>query len=161
MSFIKIDPPDYSDGMTKQAFKESTDINKILQKAQKVGSLSHLVRHGARYGDFSDVPDLLTAYERVNNGKEIFNDLPSSVKREFGNDMFKFFAFVNDPANKDRLRDVLPELAKPGMQLPDVRRSGASQAHPSVASAPSEPSSPASPPSAPAASGAATASSTT
>ena len=43
---------DYSDGRTKQAFKDSCDINKMLKKAQTVGSLSHLLKYPeAVYGD--------------------------------------------------------------------------------------------------------------
>ena len=82
----------YGDGRTKQSFADSTDINKILKKAQKVGSLSHLVRHGAFFGDFSDVPDLLKAHERLKTGQKIYNDLPSELRREFP-DQFAFFSF--------------------------------------------------------------------
>lgn len=125
----------YGDGMTKQSFKDQTDINKILNKAQRMGSLSHLVRHGAVYGDFSDVDDLLTAQKRLARGAEIFQELPSEVRREFDGDMLKFFEFVNDPQNADKLQDVLPQLAEPGRQLPDVRRSGDSQQNPARADA--------------------------
>ena len=52
MGMLKQVPRDFSESRTKQSFKDSTDINKIIRKAQKVGSLSHLVRHGAHYGDF-------------------------------------------------------------------------------------------------------------
>lgn len=135
----------YPDGRTKQAFKDQTDINKILKKAQRLGSLSHLVKHGAHYGDYSDVPSLLEAHERIRAGQRVFEDLPSEVKREFNNDQFKFFAFVNDPANADRLRTVLPALAAPGAQLPAVRRSALTEADPRFASAP--PTAPASSPS--------------
>lgn len=127
MSMMVVEPKDYSDGRTKQAFKDSTDINKILAKAQKVGSLSHLVRHGAMYGDFSDVPDLLEAKSRIERGQKIFDDLPSEVRREFANDQFAFFTFVNDPANADRLREVLPALAARGRQMPAVIRTVATE----------------------------------
>ena len=33
MSMIELKEKDYSDGRTKQAFKDSCDINKILKKA--------------------------------------------------------------------------------------------------------------------------------
>lgn len=131
---LPIEPKDYSDGRTKQAFKDSTDVNKMLRKAQKAGTLSHLVRHGAVYGDFSDVPDLLTAQNRINAGKAIYDELPSEIRKEFP-DMFKFFEYVNDPANKDDLVEKLPDLAAPGRQVPAVRRSAATEANPAVRSA--------------------------
>lgn len=130
MSFTPLDPPDYSDGRTKQAFKDQTDINMILEKATRVGSLSHLMRHGAVYGDFSDVPDLLTAHERIKRGQAIFDELPGEIRREFSNDMFEFFKFVNDPAHREDLKRVLPGLAKPGAQLPEVVRGAAAPAEP-------------------------------
>lgn len=109
---------DYSDGRTKQSFQDSADINKILAKAAQGDAISHLAKHGAVYGDFTDVEDLLTAYARLEKGQEIFNELPGEVRREFGNDLAKFYGFVNNPENRDRLAEVLPGLAKPGNQLP-------------------------------------------
>lgn len=141
MSILTIEEKDYSDGVTKQAFKDSTDINKMLAKAQKAGSLSHLLKHGATYGDFSDVPDLLTAHERLKQGEAIYRELPSEIRREFP-DMFRFFAYVNDPSNSDRLQELLPMLAAPGRQLPAVRRTAATEANPAFETAPEEPASP-------------------
>ena len=121
---------------TKQAFKDASDINKILARAQKGDTISHLAKYGAVYGDFTDVDDLLTAHEKLARGTEIFNDLPSEVRREFGQDPAEFFRFVNDPANADRLADVLPDLAKPGTQMPTPVRSTASEAAQAAAAAP-------------------------
>ncbi len=130
-------PLEYDDGRTKQSLADSTDINKILKKAQKVGSISHLVKHGAFYGDFSDVPDLLDASTRLKKGQQIFEELPSELRREFG-DQFGFFQFVNDPSNVDRLSEVLPGLAAPGRQLPAVRRSAGTEVNPALRSAPAD-----------------------
>ncbi len=137
MSMNEIEVKDYSDGRTKQSFKNSTDINKILAKAQKVGSISHLVRHGAFYGDFSDVPELLDAHTRLKAGEKIFSELPSELRKEFGT-QFDFFAYVNDPSNVNRLPELLPGLARPGRQLPAVRRSAATEANPAIESAGTE-----------------------
>lgn len=112
----------YADKRTKEAFRDETDINAILRKAQRVGSISHLMKHGASYGDFSDVPDLLTAKARIDQGAAIFAEAPVEIRKEFENDMFKFFAFVNDPENSDHLREMLPALAEPGKVNPDVLR---------------------------------------
>jgi hypothetical protein len=124
----------YADGRTKQSFKDETDINKVLRKAQRAGTLSHLQKHGAFYGDFSDVDGLLVAHENIKRGQAIYDELPSEVRREFG-DMYEFFAYVNDPANAGELEDKLPDLARPGRQNPAVRRSAATEADPAVASA--------------------------
>ena len=87
--------PVYADGRTKQAFKDSTDINKMLAKAQRSGSISHLLKYDkAVYGEFEGF-DLLTAHTRVQKAQRIFNDLPSEVRREFQGDAFAFAAFCS------------------------------------------------------------------
>ena len=113
---------DYPDGRTKQSFKDQTDINKILYKAQKTGTISHLQKHGGEYGDFSDIGDLLSAHNRLERGRAIFADLPSEVRREFKQDVGAFFKYVNDPQNVDKLPDLLPALAKKGDQIVDVNK---------------------------------------
>ena len=112
---------EYGPGRTKQSFKDSTDINKILAKAQVTGSLSHFEKHGAFYGDFADMPtDPFEAREVLARGQAIFADAPSEVRAEFRNDPLAFFAFVNDPANSGRLEELLPAIAKRGKYFPDV-----------------------------------------
>ena len=114
------EPKVYDDGLTKQEFKDSADINKILMRAQKQGTISHLAKYEPVYGDFADMPDLLTAHTRMERGMQIFSELPSEVRREFDQDAGAFFKYVNDPANKDKLAELLPGLAKPGRQRIDV-----------------------------------------
>ena len=75
--------PDYSDGRTKQSFKDSTDINKILKKAQKTGSLSFAMKYDKQtFGEFAGV-DLLGAYSQAERAKSIFAELPSEIRREY------------------------------------------------------------------------------
>ena len=117
----EMDPVYERPGRTKQSFKDSTDINKMLAKAQKAGTLSHLQKHGAYYGDFANAPtDLFEAKAMLDRGGEIFAELPSEIRNEFKNDQIEYWKFVNDPANKDRLAEVLPQIAKPGAFFPDV-----------------------------------------
>ena len=104
---------------TKQSFKDDCDINKILAKYQVTGTISHLQKFEGFYADFADAPqDMFEAREQLERGKKIFMDLPAEVRSEFGNDALKYFAFVNDPQNKDRLDKVLPKIAEPGRYFP-------------------------------------------
>ncbi len=103
----------YDDGRTKQAFKDGTDINRILAAFQKTGAISHLNKYEPMYGDFESF-DFLQAHLQINKGDKIFSELPSEIRREFGQSPAEFFRFVNDPVNKDRLAEVFPVLAKPG-----------------------------------------------
>ena len=86
-------PRDYSDGRTKQAFKDSCDINKILKKAQKTGSLAFAEKYGKQqFGEFENY-DLLEALQKVERAEEIFMELPSEVRKDFQNDALAFAAF--------------------------------------------------------------------
>lgn len=108
-------PKEYKDGRTKQAFRDETDINKILQRAQKTGTISHLNKHEAVYGDFANY-DFLYNNIQMTRGRQIFDELPSELRSEFDNSPADFFKYVNNPENKDRLGELLPALAEPGRQ---------------------------------------------
>ncbi len=115
MSINGTNQPTYEDGRTKQTFRDETDINKILKRAQVTGTVSHLAKHEGRYGDFSNY-DFFANTLMLTKGREIFDDLPSEVRAEFNQSPAGFFQFVNDPANRDRLNELLPALAEPGRQ---------------------------------------------
>ncbi len=107
---------------TKQAFKDECDINRVLDRAIHGASLAHLKAHEGTYGDFSDFDE--QSYElmlgRVSDAKTVFYDLPAELRNEFDNNPGKFFGFVNDPANADKLEEIFPTLAAPGRQMPNV-----------------------------------------
>ena len=132
----------YNDGRTKQQFKDSADVNQILKKAQKAGTLSHLEKHGAYYGDFADF-DFDAAQFALAKASSVFEELPSEIRKEFDHSPAKFFEFVNDPANAGDLAQALPELAEPGRQMPNVIRSGPSVAAEEANQAPEAPTEPA------------------
>jgi len=135
-------PKVYDDGRTIQSFKDETDVNKILSRHARNKTMSHIAQFGGEYGDFSDMPDLLEAHKRLQRGTDIFDKLPGETRREFDQDPAKFFAFVNDPGRtQDDLKRVLPALAKPGDQMPTVRRTAAN-ARPDPAPAPETPATP-------------------
>lgn len=115
----KLRQPKYGPGKTKQAFKDECDINRILQRAQKTGTVSHLAKHQAVYGDFANF-DFERNLNAITRGREIFDDLPSELRKEFHQNPGEFFRYVNDPANADRLPELLPQLAQPGRQYLDV-----------------------------------------
>ena len=111
---------------TKQSFKDQTDINKILKKAQKTGSIAHLQKYPeAVYGEFDGEMDLLTAQTRLGRAQEIFAELPSEARAEFGNNPAQFVTWAADPANNARLAELLPAIAEPGRYFPNpVARGG-------------------------------------
>lgn len=126
MSQLPREPKVYDDGRTVQSFKDSCDINKIVARAARAGTLSHLEQFGGRYGDFADF-DYQDAMNRIAEAKSIFHALPAELRREFGNDPGRFLSFVNDPQNAERLPELLQPLAEPGRQLPSAVRGGRGQ----------------------------------
>ncbi len=106
----------------KQSFRNETDINQILHRVTSGASLAHLKEHEGQYGDFSDFDE--QTYEQMQNriagAKTIFFDLPAELRSEFDNNPGKFFGFVNDPANVDKLEEIFPALAAPGRDMPPV-----------------------------------------
>ncbi len=111
--------PTYKDGRTKQAFKDETDIVKMLSRAQKAGTLSHLQKFEGTYGDFADF-DFFESKIMLAKGAEVFDALPSELRSEFNQSPEQFFAYVNDPANAEDLLKKLPALAQPGRQNIDL-----------------------------------------
>ena len=105
-------PTEYTDGRTKQSFKDETDVNNIIAKHARMGTLSHLEQFGGQYGDFGDF-DFQEAQNQIARANSMFEELPSAVRNQFANSPEKFLEYVNDPDNKDDLRDKLPELAAP------------------------------------------------
>lgn len=130
--------PEFGPGRTKQAFKDQCDINKMLKKAQVQGSIAHLLKYPeAAYGEFDGEFDLLTAYGKIEKAKEIFEDLPSEIRREHNNNPLQFVSWVNAPENRGKLAELLPVLAEPGNYFPNpVQRGGQGAA---AATAPPEP----------------------
>ncbi len=110
---------EFNDGRTLQCHKDECDIEKIMARFARTGTISHLEKYEGVYADFSDV-DFFTQTQKLTRGREIFDDLPAEIRREFGQNPQAFFNYVNDPANVDELRHKLPGLAKPGTQLPTV-----------------------------------------
>ncbi len=108
-------------GRTKQSYKDSCDINKLLEKGAKTGSLSHLQRYGAKYGDFADI-DWENIPLQLAEGRQVFNELPAEIKREFNQNPGKFYDYVTDPQNRHRVSKLLPEIAERGKFFPNVNK---------------------------------------
>ena len=123
--------PTYKDGRTKQAFKDSTDVNKIIRKHVKRGTIETLAKIEGQYGDFSDF-DFLEAQNRVAAAKSLFEQLPAELRKEFGQDPGAFLAYANDPANAEDLNRKLVDAVDPGRQINVDRGAGARGAMASV-----------------------------
>ncbi len=106
-------------GKTKQSQKEECDINRLLERSARSGAASHLQTYEHQYGNFADY-DFESNAEIIANGQTIFERLPAEIKREFHQSPQEFFEFVTDEQNKDRLPELLPQIANQGNFLMGV-----------------------------------------
>lgn len=88
---------------TKQSFAEESDINRIIAKYRKTGTITWLNRHEAMSGDFSNVPDFMQAQNVVAHAQRMFDDLPANLRRRFNNDPAEFLGFIGNAENKDEM----------------------------------------------------------
>ena len=99
--------------MTQQHQKDETDVNKIMKRYVKTGVIDHVNKHAPRYGDVL-ADDYRSALHQIMNADDMFQELPSEVRKRFDNDPAQFLDFVQDPVNADNLHQVL----QPGGQSP-------------------------------------------
>ena len=98
--------------LTQQEFKESCDINNILAKfsvqAQALGVDPSLLmpQDQGTYGDFSNLDDFQTAQNKIAFLNDQFSNLPSSVRRKFGDDLNTFIGAISDPNRIDELGEL-------------------------------------------------------
>lgn len=85
--------------LTKQSMSDECDINKIMERFEKTGILTHANDSSPRYGDFSDVVDYDESLRVVMDAEESFMSLPAKVRARFQNDPSELIEFVRDPAN--------------------------------------------------------------
>lgn len=118
---------------TQQHFKEECDINGIMKKFERTGMLEHVNEFHGNYGDFTELPvSYHDAIDQVLAAQDMFMTVPAKVRALFDNDPGQFLAFVDDPANADRLvelglahRRVEPEAERAPSSEPGAGQSPA------------------------------------
>ncbi len=100
-------------GKTVQSQKEECDINRLLERSARSGAASHLQTYENQYGNFEGY-DFEKNVNIIAEGQTIFERLPAEVKREFNQSPQEFFEYVTNEENKDRLPELLPQIANQG-----------------------------------------------
>lgn len=86
---------------TKQEFCDECDINNIMRKYEKTGLISHTANGVARYGDFTNADDYLSATNQVLEAQATFDALPARVRDRMENNPANLIAFLGDENNLD------------------------------------------------------------
>lgn len=87
------------DSPVQQHFKESTDINNIVDNYTRTGMLNG--SQNPVYDDFSDSFDFLEAQNKVIAARNAFSSLDSKLRSRFSNNPAKLLDFLADSNNKD------------------------------------------------------------
>lgn len=89
----------------KQEFKKDADINSIMARFQKTGIIDHAAKYSLQYGDINP----LSFHESMNviaRANTMFEELPSSARKRFGNSAADFLSFVQDEANYEEAQEM-------------------------------------------------------
>lgn len=92
---------------TKQAHKDECDINRIMAKYQKTGAIAHVTRYKPIYAELTG-ETFQEMLHKVQVAEEMFNDLPSKLRRKFDGNPALFLEYVQNPSN-------LPEMVELGL----------------------------------------------
>lgn len=89
--------------MTKQADKDSADINKIMARFEKTGTLPDTlgIMREPRYGDFTAVKDYHATLSAIRDVERWFGAFPAAFRNRFDNDIQKFINFMEDSKNDE------------------------------------------------------------
>lgn len=92
--------------LTKQCFKDETDINNIMRKFETTGILPENMRGPGQYGDYSELPSYQESLQVVLDAEERFMQLPAKVRKRFRNDPAELIDFCSNPANLDEMYNL-------------------------------------------------------
>lgn len=84
--------------LTRQEFKEDSDINVLLKRFGVTGKMPAPLKP-PEYGDFSAVTDFETAMLALKDAEQHFERVPAELRDRFDNDPHEFLEFVQDDEN--------------------------------------------------------------
>lgn len=87
---------DVGESLTQQQFFDETDTYAIIDKYKILGTFPNSRPPSSyTYGDFSDVSDLRESLEHFTNLQQQFLELPSGLRRDFGDDPLNYAEYLN------------------------------------------------------------------
>ena len=121
----KYDPKKYEfhtegGSLAQQQFLQDCDINVILDRYKKTGTMLHINGQPPKFGDFTSVSEFQTALNKVMEAQDRFDSLPSDIRNKFANDPAKLIEFLGDKNNKEEAEKLgllkKPEIVEPTIQ---------------------------------------------
>lgn len=93
------------DSLTIQSSKDESDINVIVDRFTKTGTMPQLMMPPLN-ADFDAVFDFQDAMNLTRAAKESFDAMPAKVRTRFNNDPAAFVDFCSDQDNIDEMRKL-------------------------------------------------------
>lgn len=91
---------------TQQEFKDECNINVIMERYMATGIINHTSEYQPVFADVTAFQgDLQAAYDMIDRADAAFNALPSGLRAELNNNPRNLFAFISNPANKQKCID--------------------------------------------------------
>lgn len=90
--------------MTIQSEKDNCDINVIMNRYATCGTPLPYRTDGVQpvYADVSELGDYMENFQRCKQAEEMFNNLPSALRKELDNNPANLLPFIQDEKNKER-----------------------------------------------------------
>lgn len=85
---------------TRQEFKDSSDVNRIMSKYHMTGVLPVMAKEPL-FGDFTNPLDYKDSLNLIRRADEQFQSMPSNLRKEFDNSPEKFLAFMESEEESD------------------------------------------------------------
>lgn len=88
--------------MTKQSFKDSCNINKIMEKYAKSGQMPAINASDQKF-EFASSISFTESMQIITDASQTFDGLPARMRQRFGNNPALFLEFVENPANRTEM----------------------------------------------------------
>lgn len=105
--------------MTVQSEKDNCDINVIMNRYATCGTPLPYRTDGVQpvYADVSELGDYMENFQRCKQAEEMFNALPSALRKELDNNPANLIPFIQDKKNESRCIEY-GLINKPIMEAP-------------------------------------------
>jgi len=90
-------------GKTIQSVKDECDIKNIIRKHDAGELILNTQKAAAQYGDFSELNEFQESMNIIAKATQSFAQIPSEIRKRFGNDAGAFHEFVTNPENQDQM----------------------------------------------------------
>ena len=100
-SFPVCDMDVSGESVTKQSFKDESDINILMSRFERTGVPPEIPGRIANFLDVTGFTNYHDAMNQVVRANEAFMCLDAEIRSKFDNDPGKFLDFVDNPENRD------------------------------------------------------------